>query len=458
MTIKPPMFKTVLLFLVCLGTVCLNSEGLAGVIADQGAASIGHCQTRNGTKVNYGEPQAPTVPDGLGVNIHFTDPRPSEMKMLTDGGFRWIRMDFSWSLIEKIKGEYDFTPYDRLMATLEKSGTCALFILDYSNKFYDDGLSPYTDEGRQAFARWAAASVRHFLGRGIYWEMYNEPNNTFWRPKSNVDDYVKLALAVGRAIRDAGPHEMYIGPATYTIDFSFLEACFRAGLLEYWSAVSIHPYRQSAPETAADEYRRLRSLIVQYAPRGKHVPIISGEWGYSSAWKDFDEVKQGEMLAREWLTNLSNDIPLSIWYDWQDDGSDAIDPEQHFGTVANSYHEGREPVYDAKPGYRAAKTLTTVLKGYQFRKRLKTDHIEDYVLLFSKGHDIRVAAWTTLGTPHSIVIPASPGRFSITAHLGGDSPVFLEADKKGLSITLTDGPQYLVPEKHNKLLRGAAER
>jgi hypothetical protein len=45
-----------------------------------------------------------------------------------------------------------------------------------------------------------------------------------------------------------------------------------------------------------------------------------------------------------------------------------------------------------------------------------------------------------------------------TAYLGGDLPQFLEADKKGLPIALTDGPQYLVPEKPNKLLRAAAER
>ena len=31
--------------------------------------------------------------------------------------------------------------------------------------------------------------------------MYNEPNITFWRPQPNVDDYAKLALAVGKALR-----------------------------------------------------------------------------------------------------------------------------------------------------------------------------------------------------------------------------------------------------------------
>ena len=30
---------------------------------------------------------SPVLPDGLGVNIHFTDPQPGEMKMLAGAGF-----------------------------------------------------------------------------------------------------------------------------------------------------------------------------------------------------------------------------------------------------------------------------------------------------------------------------------------------------------------------------------
>jgi len=169
-----------------------------------------------------------------------------------------------------------------------------------------------------------------------------------------VKQYVKLALAVGKAIHDAERGELYIGPATSGIDFAFLEECFKAGLLEYWSAVSVHPYRQNAPETAAPEYARLRKMIDQFAPKGKTIPILSGEWGYSSVWKDFDETKQGKMLPRQWLTNLAQDMPLSIWYDWHDDGPDAKEPEHNFGTVHHAYSRAKTPTYQPKPAYLAA--------------------------------------------------------------------------------------------------------
>src|SRR5260370_13378177 len=49
------------------------------------------------------------TPTGLGVNIHFTVPRQGEAKMITDAGFGFVRMDFSWSDIERQKGVYDFS-------------------------------------------------------------------------------------------------------------------------------------------------------------------------------------------------------------------------------------------------------------------------------------------------------------------------------------------------------------
>ena len=31
-----------------------------------------------------------TVESGMGVNIHFTDPKPGEIKMIAAAGFRWV--------------------------------------------------------------------------------------------------------------------------------------------------------------------------------------------------------------------------------------------------------------------------------------------------------------------------------------------------------------------------------
>ena len=385
-----------------------------------------------------------TVPDGLGVNIHFTDPRPGEMEMLAKAGFRWIRMDFAWDAMERQKGVYDFSAWDRLTKTLEAHKIRAVFIFDYSNPLYDGGQSPASDEGRAAFACWAAAAVHHFRNRGILWEMYNEPNIGFWKPKPDVRQYAKLALAVGKAVRQAEPGELYIGPAMSCFDFPFLEECFKAGLLEYWAAVSVHPYRSDPPETAAGDYAKLRTMIDRYAPKGKKIPILSGEWGYTSFTKDLDETRQGKLLPRQWLTNLANDVPLSIWYDWHDDGQDPKEGEHHFGTVFFPYSAGRSPVYRPKPAYLAAQTLIRLLSGYRFQKRLTVGGPDDYVMAFANGNRVRWVAWTTSPASHTVVIPLRAGRYAATRHTGESLPA-LAADAKGLSILLTDAPTYIVP-------------
>jgi len=386
-----------------------------------------------------------TIPGSIGVNVHFVDPRPGEMEMLASAGVRWVRMDFSWDSTEGAAGQYDFSAYDRLVTTLESYKISPYFILDYTNKLYDNGLSPYTEEGRQAFAKWASAAVEHFEGRGIIWEMYNEPNFRFWRPKPNVHDYILLALEVGEAIRAVAPHEAYVGPATSLVDFSFLAACFKAGLLNYWSGVSVHPYRQRDPESVAEEFHTLQHVIAAFFPSGKPVPVIAGEWGYSSTWnwKGMDEAKQGKLLPREYLSNLALGVPLTIWYDWHDDSANLQDPESHFGIVHFPYAADAHLVYSPKPAYLALKTLTGVLNGYRFTRRLPVGGADDFVLLFSKGVNYRIAAWTTSASARTATIPDLQGQFSITDHLGQSfKPV--SAQKGKLEITLTDAPQYLV--------------
>jgi hypothetical protein len=405
-------------------------------------------------------PQPGTL-DGLGVNIHFTDARAGELEQISAGGYRLVRMDFAWDGIEQRQGVYDFSAYDRLLAALAKHALRAYFILDYHNRFYDDGQSPHSDQGRAGFCAFASAALRHFAGHGILWEMYNEPNISFWKPKPNVDDYATLALAVGATVRQVAPHELYVGPATSEIDMRFVERCFAAGCLQYWDAVSVHPYRHRPPETAAADYRALRRLIARYAPTGadglpKAIPLLSGEWGYSSGgWgKGYDEALQGRYLPRQWLSNLANDVLVSVWYDWHEDGTAENEGEDHFGSVRFPYLDGQQEVYQPKPAYRAARTLAGELHGLRFDKALALGD-DEHVLLFAGATGQRLVAWSSAPAGSTVVVPASAGRFRVVGHLG-EARGTLDAGPAGLTLQLSQDPLYLEPEAANESLRCAA--
>ena len=384
----------------------------------------------------------PVVPDGLGVNIHFTDPIDGEMELLAAAGFRWVRMDLGWAGIERERGVYDFSAFDRLVGHLEKHKIKALFILDYGNRLYEKDSSVQTEEGRQAFARWAAAAAKRYQGRGFLWEVWNEPNISFWKPKPNSADYSALARAAAAAIRKAAPGEAVIGPATSGFDFPFLEACFKTGVLEDWDAVSVHPYRQIEPESVVTEYGKLRQAIQQAAPKGRDIPVISGEWGYSAAWRNFDEDLQGRMLAREFLTNLSQNIPLSIWYDWRDDGPDPKEAEHHFGTVGLPQKVDGKNVFRIKPAYRAARALTQTLAGHRFIRRLALGATDDWTLLFGNDRELVVACWTTSGESRMVRLPVGAAKCQTRDHLGIDG-VSLSAAGGAIEVPLDGAPRYL---------------
>jgi len=372
------------------------------------------------TTLSAGELPPPVIPAGVGVNIHFNRGHEKDLDMIAAAGFRFIRMDLGWSSIERVKGEYDWSEYDELTANLDRRGLRAIYILDYSNPLYEqevgarnpltgqddrDTGSPQHPESVAAFARWAAAAAAHFRGRHIVWEIWNEPNISFWKPKPDVAQYNALALATCRAVRQADPKATIIGPATSEVPMPFLESFCASGALEYLDAVSIHPYRnpRKAPETAAEDYAKLRRLIERYAPASrKQMPIISGEWGYSSNTRGVSTQVQAAFLVRQQLANLLQGVPLSIWYDWQNDGQDPKENEHNFGVVSFELQP--------KPAYRALQTMAAELKGCRIKQRLNTTNAQDYLLLFTAEKlPLKLAAWTT-GDPHQIRIPLKPKR------------------------------------------------
>lgn len=419
------------------------------------------------------------VPEGVGVNIHFNRGHEQDLDLIAAAGIKFVRMDLGWAGIERTKGAYDWSACDELTAHLAKRGLRAIYILDYSNPLYEESVvtrnpvsgeehrdtaSPQHPESVAAFAHWAAAAAARYREQRVIWEIWNEPNITFWKPKPEVSQYNTLALETCRAIRAVEPKATIIGPATSEIPLSFFEQHFACGVLEYLDAVSVHPYRNYAkpPETAAAEYAKLRELIAKHAPPPKRdLPILSGEWGYASHTKGVSLDSQAAFAARQQLVNLLHGLPLSIWYDWKNDGPDPAEREHNFGLVTAQL----EP----KPAYRAIRALTTALDGYRLDRRLPVGGDEDYVLLFSRrGQPMQLAVWTT-GVAHSVPIPvkrwskvtvrgvnldgpavamehksSGGGAVSLTATTSSGQTLQFDATK--LTVDLNQHPLYLTLE------------
>jgi hypothetical protein len=179
-------------------------------------------------------------------------------------------------------------------------------------------------------------------------------------------------------------------------------------------------------------------MIERCAPASKkgRLPILSGEWGYSTWKRGVSLETQAAFAARQQLSNLLNGVPLSIWYDWKNDGPDANENEHNFGTVL--------PDLTLKPAYLAIQTLTRQLSGCGVVRRLALPSDKDYVLLCANaGGDQKLAAWT-LGEPHqaSLDILLRDGA-KPTAVAGNGEAVTPKIESGRLVLELEPLPQYV---------------
>jgi hypothetical protein len=384
--------------------------------------------------------QLPTlaIPNGFGVNIHFRG-EPRDLDLIADAGFKFIRMDLTWEAIERKKGLYEFEKagYDALTEGCHKRSIRILYILDYSNRLYESERSIRTEEGRRAFAAFAEAAAIRYAGKGILWEIWNEPNiKLFWRPQPSVDDYCMLVKAAANSIKNADKSGLVVAPATSTIPFKWLEDCFKKGLLNLIDVLSVHPYRSQPPETVIKDYDKLRELIKRYAPNGKKMPVISGEWGYSNINWDkarLTDEQQAQYLVREFLINLYQKIPVSIWYDWKNDGANPDEREHHFGTVEHDLK--------SKTAYLAAKTLSSTLEGYAITKRLKMASEKDFAFLLKKGRSRAIATWTS-GNEHQVSLQCPVVKGTLIDMVGRQKEISCFDDT--LLLTISQSPQYVL--------------
>ena len=385
----------------------------------------------------------PVIPDGFGVNIHFTG-LPRDLKMIAEGGFKFIRMDFVWSRVEQSKGVYDFkeSGYDSLTLGCEKLGIRVLYILDYSNELYESDRSVRTEAGRKAFADFAEAAAKRYSGKGILWEVWNEANiKQFWIPQPSVDDYCKLVEACASRIRQADPSGQVIAGATSQIPLEWFEGCFKNGLLNWIDVLSVHPYRSQPPETVIQDYAKFRELIARYAPAGKKIPVISGEWGYSNLNWDksrLTEQQQADYLVRMFLINSYQKIPVSIWYDWKNDGTDPNEREHQFGTVKHDLNP--------KAAYLAAKVLSSTLAGYSIKQKIDLGNENDFAFKLTNGDSEAVAFWT-LGPRHNVNLLIDPTEVTLVGIYGGK--VIINWKTEHLNMRAEQSPQYLLIKPKN---------
>ncbi|MCY9018883.1 glycoside hydrolase family 5 protein [Priestia megaterium] len=378
----------------------------------------------NNTINSYGE-----IPQGLGVSIH-RGISEEDIQAIADAGFKWVRIDIFWSSVEKTKGKYNFksTGYDELNEQIIAKGLKPYYILDYGNSLYGNERSVVTNKARKAFIKFAETTVKRYGGQNGVWEIWNEPNHgNFWEVKPSYGHYARLVEAVAPIIRKYDKSSLIVAPALSGLSdpsLQWLKQIKKQGTFKYIDAISVHPYQEGKPEDVISQYKKLKKIA-------KNKPVFSGEWGYSVT--DLDEIKQAEFLARSLLINNYAGIPISIWYDWKNDGQEKLNREHNFGLV--SYYS------TPKFSYLAVQTLTSQLKSYRYSKRIKVNNTNDYILEFRNADKDKILVFWTTKSSHSVHIKLKNGRGRLVSMLGAKRSVKWD---DYIEVNMQTSPNYLI--------------
>jgi MYXO-CTERM domain-containing protein len=212
-----------------------------------------------------------------------------------------------------------------------------------------------------AFAAYVRVATEHYVGRGVRFEVWNEPDNEFWTPTDPVA-YAAVAAVVIDAVHAADPTALVSTGGISWFDFEFLEAALRAGAATGADAIGVHPYRgTSPPESLPDHVIYARALIRREV--GRDVPLWDTEWGYTATQFGAGDSaaarqRQAVMAVRELMSARLVGFPLAVWYDLRDDGTDPQAGEHNFGLIANDGSD--KPAIVALRALRAAALGRTV--------------------------------------------------------------------------------------------------
>ena len=352
-------------------------------------------------------------------------------------GIRNVRDELYWQEIEPERGHYLFPPlYERYMEELRRAGIEPLVELTFANRAYDGGLTPYTDEGFAAYARYGLEVLRHYGSQIRAVEIWNEYNGSFCTgpaSKNRAQSYARMAQAAYRALKKERPQIVVAGGVTAGVPLPYFERLFSIGALNSMDVVSIHPYRfNSPPEGIEDDVAALQSLIRRYN-HGNPKPIWVTEIGWgtkpASASMDLaiDQGVQASFLVRAYTLLLSAGVERIYWYLFRD-----------YGTFVTMGLVRDDKLHTPKKDYQAMKTLISELGNARFKRRESTRG-DLYSILFEKdgGGEVRVI-WSL--QPRSVAIPRTckvigmlGGRLpsGVELRIAGD-PIFVEGALSGL--------------------------
>jgi hypothetical protein len=334
----------------------------------------------------------------FGIQTHFGINWNKEMiPLLKYAGTKNVRESFYWSEVEVNKGQYSFIPKITLpMQSFKEFGIDPFLVLAFSNKYYDGGQTPYSDEAHTAYANYVKAMLGKFGSQLKSVEIWNEFNFPYFGGNgpaaSRANVYFNLLKKGYEASKSVLPDLNVVGGATAGIPLKWLKDVFVLGGLNNMDSLSVHPYRYpKTPEGLLGEIESVNQLVRDHN-NGKTIPLWFSEIGWPTHLNPtgVDENTQAAYLIRTYVLSIAAGVEKIFWYSLMDTGTDKLNNEHNFGVIHNTGDALGS--YTPKPAYVALATLTRQLTGANPLSQNVADGIYHYT--FNKNNQKINVLWS----------------------------------------------------------------
>jgi hypothetical protein len=339
----------------------------------------------------FAAPASPAIDDQrFGVMTHFAHGwDPLWISLIAQDAIPEVRDELYWQTVEPRVGNFAFPDrYDRYMAGLKQNNISPLIVLSFENKNYDEGDTPYTDDGIAAYARYAVEVLRHYGKQIRAVEIWNEYNGTFCKgpaARDRAGTYLQMLQVAYAAIKRERPDVTVVAGSTSGIPVPYWEELLAGGGLAFMDVLAVHPYRYDlTPEGLETDITHLQNLVKKYNG-GKPKPIWVTEIGWSTKKSAapgdlaIDDMMQAKFLIRAYALLFSAGVDRVYWYLLHDyEGL-------NMGLVSD------DQKHTPKPAYFAMATMIHQLQGANFVRRENTPpYLYSLVFARASGDAIRV--------------------------------------------------------------------
>lgn len=293
-------------------------------------------------------------------------------------GAKVFREDIGWCNVERRRGEWDWSAYDRLIALYEKYGLelqgIYAWVPEWAAPEFNRNGCP--EAWREYIRRFAV----RYRDRVRYMEVWNEPDiNTFGDKPERYLQLMRIAYretrihAPGITVMTGG----FSGMVTTARQTAFVRRILDQGKGSY-DAIAFHGHG-----SLSSYLTHLEPLLAAKREFGIAAPWYANETAEPSNWSG--EEGQALTLFKKLLVSWSRGAIGYNWYDLRNDGDNPEEAEHNYGMLTQEFYP--------KPVYGVYNMLAGVFREAKFIRNAKPGQSRQAYLFRDRQGAFLLPAW-----------------------------------------------------------------